>query len=293
MDSQTPRSRIFEPTSRAFGDSWLQIRAKPAVYALIWLSLALAPYILLGLAFSKPVSAAFNAFLAQSEQLLTSGTTPDRLPPELMMPFLRLSLWNLALWMVMALVNIYMGAVLAGTISRFREKTFPKYLDAMGLGWTRYYGFLKAVLYAAFLILFRPLAVSIVGGLIGYFAASSAVPTVTFFISTFLFLSGLYKFGLGPFIHLSLKLSGRESCQLSRAFYISRRPVVSMLFLFVIILPALLLLFLFTLLMSSGAIFGVGSLIFWLIYSFLQFILMMTLVNFAMNTFEPEPDEIT
>ena len=68
------------------------------------------------------------------------------------------------MFLLIALTGIYHGAVLAGTVKRFREKTFPTFVQALNDGASGYFGFLKAVGAAVARILWKPLA-ALFGGL--------------------------------------------------------------------------------------------------------------------------------
>ncbi|HAK44928.1 MAG TPA: hypothetical protein DCO79_03270 [Spirochaeta sp.] len=56
MESPETRRNYFAPITRAFTDTFLQLRAKPLVFLLIWLTLALAPQLILSFSFQEPVS---------------------------------------------------------------------------------------------------------------------------------------------------------------------------------------------------------------------------------------------
>ena len=288
MDPLIPRRNAFEPVSRAFSDAWLQIRAKPGVYLLVWLTLVLVPYLLLDMAFSNPVDKALAELMQASETVVENA---EGVPPEMMEPILRLSGYYGIIWLLVALTGIYNGAVLSGTVSQFREKVLPTFVQALSDGRSRYIGFLKAVVVAAAKILWKPLAALIGGVLLGVATKQPIFTSVGFFAGVIFLFSGLYRFGLGPFIHLSLGLSGAEACALSREFYFHHRPVVSSLFLVAVLVPSVLVLLLFSLLVNIGIYLGAGSIILWFIQSIVQFTVMIALVNFAMNTFTMVSDE--
>lgn len=286
MDSRSSGYNAFEPAARAFSDAWLQIKARPGVYVLIWLTLVLVPYILLSMAFSKPMSLAMQE-IRVSLQFLVEGT--ESVPPELTESLLRLSGYQVALFLLITLAGIYHGAVLSGTVRRFRAKTFPTFLQALNDGASGYFGFLKAAAASAGHILWRPLAALFGGMLLGSALGQTMFYSLGFFVGVIFLFSGLYRFGLGPFIHLTLGLSAGESCALSREFYKQNRPVVSSLFLAAVLIPLIITFLLFSLLLNIGIYFGAGSIVLWFIQSMIQFTVMMALVNFAMNTFAPAP----
>ena len=164
MNSPSSGHNAFEPAARAFSDAWLQIKARPSVYIVVWLTLVLVPYILLGMAFSKPMSRAMEEIMAALQSLIEGG---GDVPPELTEPLLRLSGYQGIVFLLITLTGIYHGAVLSGTVKRFREKTFPTFVQALNDGASGYFGFLKAVGGAAARILWKPLAALFGGLLIG------------------------------------------------------------------------------------------------------------------------------
>ena len=286
MDSRSSGHNAFEPAARAFSDTWLQIKARPSVYIVVWLTLVLVPYILLGMVFSQPMSRAMEEIMAALQSLIEGG---GDLPPELTEPLLRLSGYQGIVFLLITLTGIYHGAVLSGTVKRFREKTFPTFVQSLNDGASGYFGFLKAVGAAVARILWKPLAALFGGLLIGSAVRQTMFYSLGFFAGVIFLFSGLYRFGLGPFIHLSVGLPAGESCALSREFYLRNRPVVSSLFLAAVLVPLLLTFLLFSLLVNIGLYFGAGSILLWFVQSMIQFIVMMALVNFAMNTFVPMP----
>lgn len=291
MDPRIAKGNVFEPIGRAFADTWLQVRAKPVVYILVWLTLVLIPYVVLGLAFSTPVWTAIGEMsLVEPPPLdqvaLDAGLQTEFLS-RLAVPMARFLGWYGLFAILNALMAIFTASVLSGTVRRFRDRTFPKYIEALTDGAQRLWGFLKAVLYSAWIILWPPVAMNLVGGILGFALKQSFLPTAAFFIGFFLFFSRLYRYGLGPFIHLGQDVSGRESTLISLNYYTSHRPIVSMLFMSAVVAPFLLLMVLFTAMFSSlagaGGIAGIGLFLVWVLWSFLQFIIIMTLLNFSMN----------
>ena len=294
MEARSYRKNAFEPVTRALADAWLQVRAKPLVYLLIWLSLALAPYIVLGLLFSKPLLEAFDAFMAATENMGTAVTASAALPADFVSASLRIFGVYSVILVIISLFAVYMGAVLSGTIRRFRSSTFPRYLEAMNDGIGIFPGFFLSVLYTLMKILVRPLSAGLLGAALAFAFKQPAVWTFAFFVGMFLFLSDLYKFGLAPFVHLSLGVPAGDACRISRAYHQSQRPVVASLFLVLLLLPFIVLSMIFMLFLSAGWYFGGGSLVLWFLQSAVQFSIVMTLINFAMNIFRnpvPEPEE--
>ncbi len=296
MDSGIARGNVFEPIGRAFADTWLQVRAKPVVYILIWLTLVLLPYVVFGLAFSSPIWTAVGEMSSVEpppldQVALDSGLQKEFLS-KLAAPMARFLGWYGLFTILNALMAIFTASVLSGTVRKFRDRTFPKYAEALTDGARRFWGFLKAVLYSAWIILWRPVAVNLIGGILGYTLKQPFLSTAGFFIGFFMFFTRLYRYGLGPFIHLSRDVPGRESVRISLNYYMSRRPIVSMLFMSAVVAPFLLFMVLFTAVFSSfggaGGIAGIGLFLVWVLWSVLQFVIIMTLLNFSMNEIAEE-----
>ena len=293
MDPRAQRQQIFRPLNDAVSDTWLQVRAKPLIYILIWVSLALAPYILLGLAFQGPLVSALDEYFGMLEQLdFAALGVEGEMPSEYLPLTLKILGFYALILALLALVGVFMGAVMAGTISRFRDRSFPRYFEALRDGAGLYPGFLISVLFTVGRILARPLAVGAVSGLLALAAGSGTISTVGFLVAFFLLLSDINRFGLSPFIHLSLGSNARDSIGISKSFYMSHRPVISSLFLSLIMLPLVFLMLLYSLFLSSGFFFNGGAFIIWFLQSVAQFAIVMILINFARNTFirkEVEP----
>ena len=273
----------FAPTIHSLSDTLLQIRAKPYLYLLLWLCLSLAPVVLVTQLLSPPIEAALTDFFNSISG--SQASEPLNFPPGLMESFLKLmGLYGIVLG-ISTLINIYYGAVLAQTISRFRRQELPVFREVLLDGASQYIGFLKAVLYTAWLIFWKPTAAILVGNLLSGLLKQDIWSSVGLFVGVFLVFTHTYRYGLSPFIHLSLGLSGKEASLLSRAFYNKDRRIVSSLFLILILLPLLIFLLLFSLFMRAGIYMGIGSVILWLIQSLYQFVATMTMINFAMNSF--------
>lgn len=287
MSLRSVQRDAFAPVFRALSDTWLQIRAKPVLYLFLWAILSLAPAAVLSQVLSRPIVTNLTAFMESAQYLGSSVGETLELPPEMVKSFFRLlGLYGVILG-ITSLTTVYYGAVLSGTIGRFRQQVLPYFSEALADGVSRYAGFLKSVLMAAWKILWKPTAVFLAGSVLGVISRQELLSSVGFFCGLFLTFSGLYRYGLGPFIHLSVGLNSRESCIVSREFYSEHRPVVSSLFLVLIFLPFLAVLVLLSILMSTGAYMGAGGILLWLFQSLIQFMAMMALINFAMNTFEP------
>lgn len=270
----------------ALSDTWLQVRAKPLIYILIWSTLALAPYFLLGLAFQKPIAAVFDELYPLLEQMDVSGIQNFSDFPE---GYFQLYGQLLRIYafvnIIVAFITVYMTATIAGTVSRFRDRAFPTFIEALNDGAHIFPRFLISVFYAVFRILLRSLVIGAAALLLTVLTGSLGIVSFSGFLVFFIFLSDLNRYGLAPFIHLSLETGARDSSHISKAFFMARRPVVAGLFMALVILPVVFLMTLFTLFLATGFLFTGGSFVIWFITSILQFGIVMTLINFARNTF--------
>lgn len=287
MNFNSVYKNALSPTVTALSDTWLQIRAKPILYILLWGTFALAPVVLLNLLFASPIETELTALLEGLQNFAAFGNELSDFPPELFNSSLKLSGIYGIIWIITALATIYCGAVLAGTIEKFRQQELPHYSNALADGASRYLGFLKSVLISVWKIFWKPVSAIFAGSVLSAISKQNLWFSISFIFSMFLTFSGIYRFGLGPFIHLSIKSSAQESGTISMMFYFSHRPVVSILFLFLVFLPILVILILFSFFISMNMYLGLGAVVLWLVQSFIQFIVVMTFINFAMNTFKP------
>ncbi len=273
----------FAPTIHSLSDTWLQIRAKPYLYLLLWLLLSLAPVVLVTQLLSRPIEAALTDFFNSISG--SQAGEPLDFPPGLMESFLKLiGLYCIVLG-INTLINVYYGAVLSQTISRFRRQELPVFREVLSDGASQYIGFLKSVLYTAWLIFWKPTAAILIGNLLTGLLRQEIWSSAGILVGIFLVFTNTYRYGLSPFIHLSLGLSGKEASLLCRAFYNEDRRIVSSLFLLLLLLPILVFLLLFSLFMRAGIYLGIGGVLLWIIQSLYQFAAIMTMINFAMNSF--------
>ncbi|OQX29663.1 MAG: hypothetical protein B0D92_02520 [Spirochaeta sp. LUC14_002_19_P3] len=286
MNSHSVYQNALRPTVTALSDTWLQIRAKPILYILLWGTLALAPVVVLNLLFSSLIETELTALLEGFQNFAAFGNELPDFPPEIFNASLKLCGFYGIIWTINALTTIYYGAVLAGTVSRFRQHVMPRYSIALADGASRYMEFFKAVLVSAWKIFWKPVVVILAGSVLSAVSRQNLWFSISFFCSMFLTFTGIYRFGLGPFILLSTKCRVQESSTISMNFYSSHRPVVSMLFLCLVFLPVLITLMLFSLFIGMSAYSGLGMIVLWLVQSLVQFAIIMTFINFAMNTFQ-------
>jgi len=266
----------------------LQVRAKPLVFLLIWLTLSLAPQLLLSFVFQQPVSDMMDTSLLIINDTVSAGEDPLVLTPELSDSISR-GIRALAVMMaVLLLTEIYLGSVLSGVVIQFRDRTLPGYLNSLREGLGRFPNFFKVVFVAGFRILLKPLAVFLIAVAVGALLKQPVVIYLFFLVSSVLFLTELLRFGLAPYIHLSLGTGGRDSLAISKTYYFSHRPVVSLLFMFLILLPMVTISFLMNLLISLGLFSGLGGMMLGILQSLLQLTMTVVVINFAMNNFQPQ-----
>lgn len=285
MESHESRRSFFTPVSRAFADTWLQLRSTPLIFLLIWLTLALAPQLLMSFAFQKPISEMMDMSFELISTTLTTGGEDFFVSDEMSDVIFKGFRAMIIMMILLALAAVYLGSVLAGVVGRFRGMFRPTFSGAFADGLSRFPGLLKAILVAAYRALTRPVVVFIIGAVVGTLLNQPALIYFFFIVSSILFLMGILRYGLGPFIHLSLGISGRDSALVSKTYYMSHRPVVSLLFMFVILLPMVLISFMMNLLISLGMFSGAGGMILGIIQSVVQTSMTIVLINFAMNNF--------
>jgi len=266
----------------------LQVRAKPLVFILIWLTLSLAPQLLLSYVFQQPVTDMMDTSLQIINDTVSTAENSQTLTPELSDSISR-GIRALAVMMVVLLLTeIYLGSVLSGVVIQFRNRTLPGYLDSLREGLGRFLSFAKVVFFAGFRILIKPLAVFLIAVVIGGLLKQPVIIYLFFLVSSVLFLTELLRFGLAPYIHLSLGTGSRDSVAISKTYYFSHRPVVSMLFMFLLLLPMVIVSFLMNLLISLGLFSGVGGMMLGILQSLLQLTMTVVIINFAMNNFQPQ-----
>jgi len=279
---------IFKPISHAFTDTMLQVRAKPLVFLLVWLALSLAPQLLVSYVFQQPVSDMMDTSIQIINDTMTVGEESLVLTSEISASITR-GMWALAVMMVVLLLTeIYLGAVLAGVVKQFRDRKLPIFVDSLRAGVGRFPNYAKSVFFAGFKILIKPLVVFVIAVVIGSLLNQPVIIYLFFIVSGILFLSGLLRYGLGPFVHLSLGSGGRDSAAISKTYFYSHRPVVSVLFMFIILLPMVLISFLMNLLISLGLFSGLGGMVLGILQSLLQLTMTVVVINFAMNNFQAQ-----
>ena len=280
--------KFFKPVTNAFSDTMLQVRAKPLVFLLIWITLSLAPQLILSYAFQKPVSDMMDASFQLIDDTFDTGSQAPELTGGSSDSISRGIRAVLVMFVVLLFTEIYLGSVLAGVVRQFRKRIIPVYTESLREGLRRFTGFAKTVFVAAFRILIVPFIVFISAGVLGGLLNQPVIIYFFFFVSAVLFLNGLLRYGLAPFIHLSLGTGGKDSAAISKVFYFSHRSAVSALFMFVILLPMVVVSFLMNFLIGIGLFTGAGGMILGIFQSLLQLIMTVVTINFAMNNFRPQ-----
>ncbi len=278
----------FKPVSHAFSDTVLQVRAKPLVFLLIWLTLSLAPQLLLSYAFQQPVSDMMDTSFQLMNDTVSAGTEALELTPEMSDSISKGVRAVSVMMIVLLLSEIYLGSVLAGVVRQFRNRILPVYTESLKEGLGRFKDFAGAIFVSGFKILIKPLVVFIIAAVVGSLLGMPVFIYFFFFVSGVLLLTGLLRYGLAPFIHLSLGTGGRDSTAISRTYYFSHRPVISLLFMFIILLPMVIVSLLMNLLIGLGLFSGAGGMILGILQSLLQLTMTVVTINFAMNTFQPQ-----
>lgn len=283
MSETSEPQHAFWHVFQAVSDTWLQIRTKPVLYLMIWASLSLVPYLLLGQIFSQPIGRVLTEFMESAQDYSLSSSSLASVPPEMMDSFFQLIMYYFLFWVLSSLVVVFYNVVLFNTIRKFRDQLIPRYSEVVQASVPLYLVFLKSIMFAAWKILWQPVSIFLFGILLGLSFQQSFLSTAGFFTGLMLLYSGWCRYGLAPIIRMNTGLSNRESCFFSQRMYQKYRPIISFLFLSLVIFPLVLVLLLLTLFLRMEIIFGIGSLFIWLVHSLLQLIVLMSLVNFTTN----------
>ena len=243
-------------------------------------TLALLPVVLLNQMFAQPIQLAFTEFQESIQDF------DYEIPSKMASASLRLIGYYGVIWVLISLCTVYYGAVLSSTITVFRQQQIPLFTKVLLEGTSLYKGFLVSVLAAVWKIFWKPMAAILACSIVSIILSMGFLYSFGFFLGIVLTFSGLYRYGLGPFIHLSTGIGGRDACGVSLAYYHENRKMVTTLFVALLFLPFLVVLLL--LMAITGMVLNptVSSILLWVVQSLLQFTIIMTLINFAMNTFQ-------
>lgn len=274
----------FQPIITALSDSWLQVKAKPMLYLLIWATLVLIPVLFINQIFSQPIEQAITDFMKHIQDFDQEN------PSEMVLPSLRLIGYYGATGVLRLLCTIYYGAVLSSTITIFRQYQTPLFTKVLSEGISLYRNFFIAVLIAVWKIFWKPAAAILVSCALSIVLSVGFLYTLGSFFGIVLTFSGLYRYGLGPFIHLSTGRDGKHACMVSLAYYNENRKVITILFLMLIFLPFLVISSLLIAIAGLEASSAASNAFLLAAQSILRFTVMMTLINFAMNTFQDSPE---
>ncbi len=279
----------FQPVFRAVSDTFLQIRSRPLMYILVWVTLSLVPYVVMGLLFSAPLSRAFQEFInaaASADEAALNGFSGT-----LMTASMKILGFSALIQCLLMLIAVYMNDVLAVSVRTFRSRALPGYSAVLSEALPLYLPFLLVVLRVIALVLLQSLGVFVLLALLGYVTRLNFISSIGFFAGFFMFLSMLYRYGLAPFIHLTLNLNGSDSCSLSRQYYEENRHIIASLFLIFFVVPLITGILLLSLFLQMGLYFGMGGMVLWFIQSAFQFVISMSLINFSMEAFPSELDK--
>jgi len=274
------RQGVFEPMGRAVSDSALQIRARPGLFLLIWLSLSIAPLLILASLFLQPLKDAI-AELMNLYNLIVSGSDPFALTDDFRRLFWRYVGIILLLSGLLLVTSTYAGSVLFSTVSRFRSRETPTYWGALREGVSQYAGLFAAVMLCALRMFLFYVAGSFLGSIIGLFLGDLMyIPMIVTSLSLF---AGLQRYGLSPFINLATGVSGRNAIRVSKAFFLTERPTVSGFFLAGFLIPTILLFSISSLVFRINSVLGRYTA--GLLLGLFQFTFTIVTINFAMNNF--------
>ncbi len=254
------------------------------LYLLIWATLVLIPVLFLNQIFSQPIEQAITEFLKHFQDFDQED------PSEMVLLSLRLIGYYGATGVLRLLCTIYYGAVLSSTITVFRQYQTPQFAKVLSTGVSLYRNFFISVLIAIWKIFWKPAAALLAGSVLSIVLSIGFLYTLGSFLGIVLTFSGLYRYGLAPFIHLSTGKNGKHACMVSHAYYYENRKVITTLFLVLIFIPFLVISVLLVAIVGIEASSTASNIFLLAAQSILRFIVMMTLINFAMNTFQDSPD---
>ena len=267
----------------AISDTFLQMKAKPLIFFTVWVLLALAPQLLLGFAFQQPITKMVElSYQILDERLSDSDFRIAEQNSRVILNGIRAMLVVL---LTFAGLAVYIYSVLGDVVSKFRKKLLPKIAQSLTEGLKRYVNLLKVILASAGRILAGPVAIMILGGVIGSLLKQEAIIYALLVVSSILFLINLLRYGLAPFAHLALGIVWRSALVASRNYYLTHRLVVSALFGFVFLLPLLVLSLLTNALFNLGVLTDAVSIVLGILRSILRFCMAGVLINFGMNNF--------
>ena len=275
----------FAPTFFALHDVWLQIRSKPGMYLLIWVSLALVPYLFLSQIMAGPLNDSMLRFMESLKTLSNSGEMTSQLPPGMESSIWKVLSYSGIFWFFSIIMTIFYTSVLFSTVRSFHQHIIPHYTRSLSEGLAHYGTFFKSVALSTWKIIWKPAAVFLgcmfLGSIAfnGFFASLGIVAAMVFLVP------GFYRYGLVPFIQLASELPFHESIMLSQHFYNRSRISLTTLFFWLIFVPIFVSILLTAAFIRMELYTGFGGIVLWLLQSAIKFTSLMALSNFAMSFF--------
>jgi len=290
MNNFDGKKPIVREISLAYNDAKLQFMARPAVFLLLWVVLALAPQLILGFVLQKPMYDAAERSISLYYDTVTNPVSPENAGGRIDWSeedknIIYKGLTAIAVFLIiMSFSAVYLGSVLASIVKGFRKGRFPKPLGMFAEGLKIFPGFFKSV----FFTFLKMLIYLIPGYILGVFAGmfSGNLATVPVAVISVFFLAGFFRYGLAPFIFLVLDTTPSESLKLSRYYYKTNKFLVLTLFLAIVFFPLIFVGLLGGLLTRPGVFIDGILIVLSLLRSFVIFNAAVVYINFAFNTFE-------
>jgi len=280
MDSSEHRRDFFGPVNSAISDSALQIRAKPVMFLLLWLSLSIAPLLILDSLFLQLIRDDIGNIMNLYNSFLDSGDEIRQMYSQ----YNGIVFLYFGLWLVM---TTFLGSVLFSSISRFRNREIPTYQSSVREGVKRFTGFLSAVFLSALSIFLYQMIGTLLGIVVLMFMVDLLyIPLI---LSSLFLFAGLLRFGLSPFIHLATGENGRNARRISKAFFLTKRQTVSGFFLACFLMPTILLFFVANLVSRLNVVLGHYTGI--LLQGLFQCMFIIVTINFTLNNFNRYRDD--
>ena len=254
-------NKSFQPVKESILDSWLQVRARPGLFAAIWLFFG----------FILPVGITLFSNLSQPESSLEEvGLAFD---------------WPLLIagLLLRGITSIYIVALLANIVKSFRNKINPVPGDVLREG-LRY---LPGLVLTAFFLLLRvaPAFLLMFIGIVGANLESMNIPETlaitAVILALFLFCRFFLFYGLSFFVYCSLEIVPAEALRRTKAYCIQNRNTVSWLFFLCMVLPIAIGFFLIPLVLGRATIMQI--VVFFIFSNLLSFLSTIIYMNFSMN----------
>jgi len=275
MNSGEQRSNPFIPLTTAVSDTLLQMRAKPHVFLTVWFFIALLPQLPLAFVLQQSITEMTETSYQVSGEMPDSGVMRNSIRGQ--------SALSMLLILPILAIQIYQYSVLADVIARFRKKLPPEIARSFIGGFKGYVSLLKVILAGAGRILIEPVVIAILGTVIATLLEQEILINAVLIVTFFMLAINLLRYGLAPFIHLSLEAGWRSALAISKSYYRTHRLRVLILFGFVIFLPSVILG-----LLSLVPLTRAMSIVSGALQSIVGVFMSGVLINFGMNNFIPE-----